>query len=226
MKNQFRVVSRTTNVTKYEEPTPIIDEATGEQVKQEPVPVEGTTLFRVELSTVDINGVNSVVGHVYIEIDGFVDYTAEVKAQVEAKLAKLGLVEQTPVDSLDCAKQLRWSRIVAIRDGLESKGFEYLGKVFDSDERSIYRINTAAQAAMAAALSDVDMTIDWTTADNTVVTLTRDQIIGMPAALAANSNAIHQQAKQLRDALNMAGSYQEVEAIKWPGVEYEVHTAV
>lgn len=225
MKTQFKVLSRTIEVTKYSNPETKVDEETGEEYQVEGMPIEGKTTFKVELSTVDIDNVNSVVGNVYVTLDKITEYTGEAKDEVAKQLAKIGLYEELEPDPLEQAKQLRWSRIVAIRDGLEAKGFEYLGKTFDSDQRSALRILFTAQAATTAALTGQDFSVDWTTADNSIVAMTRDQILGMPAAMALKANAIHMQARNLKEQLNQAGSIEEVNAVKWPGVEYQVEEA-
>lgn len=224
MKNQFRVISWSQDVTKYSERVVSPDGDTAKDIV--PYPIEGTTTFRVELSTVDINSVNQVVGTVYVKVDGLTGYTGEAKLQIAEKLALLGLYEEAHEDPLERAKQLRWNRLLSIRDGLESKGFNYLGKTFDSDQRSILRIGMTAQAAMAAAMQGTDFSIDWTCADNSVLSMTRDQVIGLPVALATHANAIHLQARDLKVALDNAGSIAEVQLVQWPGVEYEVHEAI
>lgn len=218
MKNQFKVVTWTQDVTKYSEPVKV----EGEWGEVLPLPLEGTTTFKVELSTVDLNNVNAIVGSVYITLDRLTEHTGEAKIEIEAKLAELGLLDPPQPTDLEKAKQLRWNRLLSIRDGLESKGFNYLGKTFDGDQRSILRILATAQAATAAALAGQDFDVDWTTADNSIVTMTRDQVLGLPAALATRVNEIHMQARELRLALDSAGSVEQVQGVKWPGVEYEV----
>ena len=49
-----------------------------------------------------------------------------------------------------------------------------MGKTFDSDERSVLRITQAALTAMAAGPT---FTIDWTAADNSIVTLDQAAMI-------------------------------------------------
>ena len=224
MKNQFRVVTWTQDVTKYSEPETITVD--GEEVQMSPLPLEGTTTFKVELSTVDIHNVNQIVGTVYVTVDRITAYTGDVKLEIESKLAEQGLLEERQSDDLEQAKQIRWNRLIAIRDGLEAKGFDYMGKTFDSDERSILRILGTAQAATSAALAGTDFTVDWTTADNSIITLTRDEILGLPAAMALSANAIHTQARELKGRLDMAGSIAEVQSVLWPNVEIEVHEAI
>ncbi|MFU9046367.1 DUF4376 domain-containing protein [Acinetobacter tibetensis] len=226
MKNQFRVINWTKDVTQYTQATTGVDPETNEEYEVAPQPIAGTTTFRIELSTVDMNGVNMIVGTTYVTLDRLTEYTAEAKLEITDKLAVLGLVDPREPTDLEDAKQQRWARIVAIRDGLEGEGFTYLNKPFDSDERSILRIGITAQAAMAAALTGADFSVDWTCADNSILSMTRDQVVGLPVALAAHANEIHLQARNLKVALDNAGSIAEVQLVQWPGVEYEVHEAV
>lgn len=225
MKNQFRVISRTIQVTKYSEQTTAVDPETNEEYTIEPKPIEGTTTFRVELSTVDMNSVNTIVGTTYITLDRLTEYTEEAKLEIADKLAALGLMDPREPTDLEDAKQQRWARIIAIRDGLEGEGFTYLDKPFDSDVRSILRLFGMTQAAMVAKMAGKDFSVNWTTADNTIVTMTCDEILGLPAAMAASVNAIHMQARSLKERLDAAGSIAEVQEILWPGVEYQVEEA-
>ncbi|MEJ8027391.1 hypothetical protein WKH82_18535, partial [Acinetobacter baumannii] len=132
MKNQYRVITWTQDVTQYSEATTEVDPETNEEYEIAPQPIAGTTTFRVELSTVDMNSVNTIVGTTYITLDRLTEYTEEAKLEIADKLAALGLIDPREPTDLEDAKQLRWARIIAIRDGLEAKGFEYLGKTFDS----------------------------------------------------------------------------------------------
>ena len=221
MKNQFKVVTWTQDVTKYSEPVKV----EGEWGEIVPLPLEGTTTFKIELSTVDINNVNQVVGTTYITLDRLTDYSADARVEIETKLAEMGLLEERQTNDLEQAKLLRWSRLIAIRDGLELKGFSYLGKTFDSDVRSTLRLFGTAQAAMVAKMAGKDFSVKWTTADNSVVTMTCDEVLGLPAVMAESINAIHMQARSLKEQLDAAGSIAEVQKILWPGVEYQVEEA-
>lgn len=121
-----------------------------------------------------------------------------------------------PVESLDDAKVVQWATIKAERDRLEMSGVAYLGAVFDSDALSVQRIGIAVQAAQAAKSAGQPFSVDWTTADNTVVTLTAEEVIGLPLALAAYSNSLHVTARELRDQIEAAATVDEVKAIVWP----------
>lgn len=77
-----------------------------------------------------------------------------------------------------------------------------MGKTLDSDSTSVQRISIAVQAAQGALAASVEgFTMDWTMQDNTIIAMTAEQVIGMSAALAAYSNALHERARVLRDQI-------------------------
>lgn len=93
------------------------------------------------------------------------------------------------------------------RDSREAAGFEYLGKTIDSDPRAAQRISLAVQAAQAALAAGRPFSVDWTCADNSILTLDAAGVIGMPVALAMHAMTLHEQArtaKALADAAAMA----------------------
>ena len=94
------------------------------------------------------------------------------------------------------------SRINQKRNKVEQSGFPYMGKVFDSNQVSAIRINGAAQAAMMAIQTNTPFSLDWTAADNSVVSMTAQDVVGMPLAMAAHSNACHQVARQKKELAN------------------------
>lgn len=108
------------------------------------------------------------------------------------------IVEPRPINEV---REMLKKRVKTLRDQKETEGFAYMGKVFDSDERSVLRITQAALTAMAAGPT---FTIDWTAADNSIVTLDQAAMIGMPAALAVYANQLHQSAKAHKAAIDAA----------------------
>lgn len=109
------------------------------------------------------------------------------------------------------------------RDSIESSGFPYLNKIFDSDPRSVQRINTVVQTAQVAMATNTPFEISWTTADNSIIVLSIQDILGIPVALALYANALHQHASslknQVRDALTDIdrGNINIYEG--WPGLD-------
>jgi hypothetical protein len=117
--------------------------------------------------------------------------------------------------ALRIAQDGRWAAIRAERDRREAAGFPYLRKLIDSDSLSVQRITTATQSAQAAIAIGAEFSVDWTCADNSVLTLNAEQMLGMPVALADHANALHVTARVLRAEIEAAETPDEVEAITW-----------
>lgn len=135
----------------------------------------------------------------------------------------IGQAELDPhPDAVLCAAkdELR-KHINAERDRRETLPFPYLGKLFDSDERSVKRILAAAQAAQAALSANAPFEIEWVCADNTTITLDAQQMVGMPAAMAQHGYALHQHGRALKAQVEAADSLEALASIDpmagWPG---------
>ena len=113
-------------------------------------------------------------------------------------------------------KTAKWSEIRAKRDTLEQSGVPYMGKVIDSDTVSVQRIAIAVQAAQAAISAGVEFTLEWTCADNSILTMTAEQVVGMSVALAQYSDSLHQTARGLREQIEAAETAEDLTAIVWP----------
>lgn len=124
-----------------------------------------------------------------------------------------------PVPTLAESKAAAVATVNHRRDLLETQGFVHMGKVFDSDERSVARITSAALTAQVIGAS---FTIDWTAADNSVVTLNQAAMLGMPAALAMRANALHQHATGLKAQIAAAADATALASINlaagWPAL--------
>lgn len=118
--------------------------------------------------------------------------------------------------TLDGLKAGKWEQIKAVRDRLEAEGFPYLGRTFDSDPVSVQRITTVVLAAQAAVAGGQPFSIDWTCADNSVLTMTAQQVLGLPVALATYGNTLHETARALRELIASASTAEAVAAIDWP----------
>lgn len=113
-----------------------------------------------------------------------------------------------------------WSRIKSERDRREQAGAPYLSKIIDSDEKSVTRISIAVQAAQAAISAGTAFSLDWTMQDNSVVTMTAAEVVGMSVALATHSNGLHLAARAVREkilaATDAAGVEAAEAAVVWP----------
>lgn len=114
--------------------------------------------------------------------------------------------------TLNELKEAKRAEINQARDETEQGGFEYMGKVFDSDPISCQRISMAAQAM---ALADDIAKITWTCQDNTTIDLNKTQIVGVVVALAEWSNTCHQKATALKAQIDAAKTAEELEKITW-----------
>ena len=135
--------------------------------------------------------------------------------EMEVELAYDGfwyLQGYAPKKTLDELKTEKRAEINASRDQAEQGGFEYMGKVFDSDQVSAQRISMAAQAM---ALAPEGTTITWTCQDNSTIDLTAQELVGLVVALAEWSNTCHQKATALKAQIDAAETAEELEKITW-----------
>ena len=109
-----------------------------------------------------------------------------------------------------------WSRIKSARESVEFGAFVWDGHTFDGDSESQRRIQGAAQLATLAQATGQPFSIDWTLADNTQVTLTAAEMIGVGVALGQHVNGAHGIARTLRTQIDAATTPEELEAIQWP----------
>lgn len=152
-----------------------------------------------------INAIKSIVGESS-------EKTAD--SELEAYIARQRSMESEE-ERLAHAKAKKIREINQARDSEEQSGFLYLGKVIDSNDISVIRINTVVLAAMYAQALGQPFSIEWTTQDNSTLTLNANQVIGMPSALASSADALHQKARGLKALVNQANSLSEVEAVTW-----------
>lgn len=127
---------------------------------------------------------------------------------------------ESPGPTLSELQVSAWSRIKAERDRREQAGAPYLDKILDSDEKSVTRISIAVQAAQAAISAGTSFSLDWTMQDNSVVTMTAAEVVGMSVALATHSNGLHLAARAVHEkilaATDAAGVEAAEKAVVWP----------
>ena len=114
------------------------------------------------------------------------------------------------------AKAIKLAEIKDTRDSKEFGGFEWDGSLFDSDVVSQTRIQGAVQLALLAIQNNQPFSIDWTLKDNSVRTLTGEQIIQVGIALAQYITHLHEISRGLKVQVNNATTLQQVESITWP----------
>lgn len=136
----------------------------------------------------------------------------EVELGYDEKWYLQGYAPTKPLDELKEEKRVEINKA---RDEAEQGGFEYMGKVFDSDEISCLRMSCAAQAMALMPVSEPEQTITWTCQDNSTIDLTAAELLGLVAALAQWSNTCHEKATALKAQIDAATTNAEVEAVKW-----------
>ncbi len=112
-------------------------------------------------------------------------------------------LEDTKVDKLRELDQARDQALVA--------GFTHNGNTYDSDAKSIQRINAIA----TLALMDPNFTTPYITKDNTVVTLDAAAVGALGIAAAQHESSLVFQARTLKDQVLAASDKATVDAIIW-----------
>ena len=156
---------------------------------------ELSTIFSPKTYWIDVTGIDCEVGYIqeFREGEGIVwvapqneEYTFE-----ELKANKIELLKAT-------------------RDNLEVEPIGYNGNYFDYDEKARDRIKDAQEA-----LEGTELTIDWTTADNTDVALGYADFKAIRSAVAMRADMLHKKYRRLRELVEKATTKEEVEAIVW-----------
>ena len=115
-----------------------------------------------------------------------------------------------PVKTLEQLKQDKILALKTIRDTKEVKPIAYNGNLFDYDEKARDRINSAI-----IALDITGQSIEWTTADNTNVLVTADDLRGVVANVAVRSNQLHAKYRELKEQVLDCTTAEEVAEIVW-----------
>ena len=102
------------------------------------------------------------------------------------------------------------SELKSTRDTLETGPIEYQGNRYDYDDKARDRINAAI-----IALDITGQSIEWTTADNTNVTVTAQDLRNIIAAVALRSNELHVKYRSLKEQVLACTTAEEVAKIVW-----------
>ena len=113
--------------------------------------------------------------------------------------------------SLEDHKTAQWALIKAARSEAEFGGFTWDGSIFDSDQVSQARI----QGAVLLVTSNPDFVVDWTLADNTIRSLTADDLTAISQALGEHTSLQHTRARNARALLDQATTLSEVQAVSF-----------
>lgn len=117
-----------------------------------------------------------------------------------------------PEPSLDEVKTAKIAELKMIRDKKELEPVVYNGSSFDFDSKSYERITAAIYAL---DLQGTGATINWTLADNSVASVTANNLQGVIAAAAVRSNALHTVYRGLKEQVQAAETVEAVNTITW-----------
>jgi hypothetical protein len=127
-------------------------------------------------------------------------------------------VLRSGVSALALAQAEKWAEIRAERDRRESGTFPYMGKELQCDVVSVLRMTGAKEAALAAISNGVTFSETWTCADNSLLPVDAEAVLGMLPALAVFSSSLHATARLLRAQIYAEDATEaSVEAVTWPG---------
>lgn len=115
-----------------------------------------------------------------------------------------------PAPSLEQLKADKINELKTIRDNEEVQPIAYNGNLFDYDDKARDRINSAI-----IALSITGQSIEWTTADNTNVSVTAQDLRNIIANVAVRSNALHVKYRDLKELVLACTTAEEVAEIVW-----------
>ena len=126
-------------------------------------------------------------------------------------------IETAKAIYLDGVREAKWAQVRAARYAAEHGGFTWDGSVFDSDLASQSKIQGAVQLAQMALAAQDPFELDWTLQDNTMRTLSAEDMIAVGVALGQHVAAQHATGRELRAAINdPQASWQDIEAVAWP----------
>jgi len=118
--------------------------------------------------------------------------------------------------NLTAGQSAAWARIKAARDAAIAAGVTYNGNVYDSDATAQLRVTGAAtMAQLAIASGNTAYSITWTLANNSIVTLTAQEVIAMAQAVGTNYQASFSKAQGLRGQITAATTQAQLDAVVW-----------
>jgi hypothetical protein len=108
-------------------------------------------------------------------------------------------------------------QINAERDRREQSTFPFAGKLIDSDPVSVQRITVASSTAQMALAAGVPFSLDWSCADNSLLTLDAMGVLGMMQALGTHGLALHMYGRGLKAAVEASEDPESIDILTgWP----------
>ena len=121
-------------------------------------------------------------------------------------------VVEIPGPTLEEAKASKIEYLKSTRNTKELEPILYNGVLFDADKDSLDRLNYAIITLTATHTES----IEWTTAENTDVPMTVNDLNMVIASVGNRSNQLHIIYRDLKEQVNACTTVEEVEAITWP----------
>ena len=121
-------------------------------------------------------------------------------------------VVEIPGPTLEEAKTAKIEYLKSTRNTKELEPILYKGVLFDADKDSLDRLNYAIITLTATHTES----IEWTTAENTDVPMTVNDLNLVIASVGNRSNQLHIIYRDLKEQVNACTTVEEVEAITWP----------
>lgn len=156
----------------------------------------------------------------YINVHGVVHkYTDDQRKNKQNRPSPLAvwsnhLMQWEDRRSFEDLKIAKWEDTKVERNANEFGSFIWAGHIFDGDESAQRRINLAVMGAQAALIAgNSSWSVDWTLADNTSLTLSASDMIGVANALGANIAQAHALARVKRQQIEAAQTVEELDAL-------------
>ena len=142
------------------------------------------------------------------------DDLGEVPDDVDPMLAAID-PEGAIVEDLAACRARQWAIVKAARDAAMTGGCDTPAGRVDTDEASQLKINGAVSMAMLLGES---FAVDWTMADNNVVSLDAAAMKAMGIAVGTFIAECHAAGQALRAAIEAATDRAGIEAVTWGGL--------
>lgn len=143
-------------------------------------------------------------------------FTREGRRETESAYLQGGAVVWVETATLAEARANAWSAVKAARDEAEAAHFEFEGSWYQPDVKNI---TGAVLASLLAAARGMSFVRDWTLADNSVLSLTGEQVQALGLVLTDRIDAIHQRSRTLRDLIDNATTPAEAYGYTWNSLD-------
>lgn len=118
--------------------------------------------------------------------------------------------------TLQQVKDQKWEEIKLSRDAAINAPLDTPYGTFDADANSRANIANSVLYLQTLEQQGTPGTVDWTLADNTIITLNYQEMSTVGVLLGQRTNAAYDTARALRAQIDAATTIAEVEAIHWP----------